>query len=35
MHGKGVRHLTTSVKRNGYLPSSVPLRLLCMVVGLN
>ena len=28
MHGEGVRHPTTSVKRNGYLPSSVPFCLL-------
>jgi hypothetical protein len=28
MCGEGVRHLTTSVKRNGYLSSSVPLSLL-------
>ncbi len=34
MHGEGVRHPTTSVK-NGYLPSSVPLCLLSMDVGLN
>ena len=32
MHGEGVRHPTTSVKRKGYLPSSVPLSLLNMVV---
>ena len=34
MHGEGIRHPTTSVK-NGYLPSSVPLCLLNMNVGLN
>jgi hypothetical protein len=34
MHGEGVRHPMTSVK-NGYLPSSVPLCLLSMDVGLN
>ena len=28
MRGEGVRHPTTSVKRNGYLPSSVPLHFL-------
>ena len=28
MRGECVRHPTTSVKRNGYLPSSVPLNLL-------
>jgi hypothetical protein len=28
MRGEGVKHLTTSIIRNGYLPSSVPLRLL-------
>ena len=32
---EGVRHPMTSVKRNGYLPSNVPLRLLSMIVGLN
>jgi hypothetical protein len=35
MRGEGVRHPTISVKRNGYLPSSVPLSLLSMDVGLN
>jgi hypothetical protein len=30
MRGDGVRHPTTSVKRNGYLHSSVPLSLLSM-----
>jgi hypothetical protein len=35
MRGEGVRHPTTSVKRNGYFPSGVPLRLLSMIVGLN
>jgi hypothetical protein len=30
MHGEGVRHPTTSVKRNGYLPFSVLLSLLSM-----
>jgi hypothetical protein len=35
MHGEGVRQLMTSIKRNGYLPSSVPLSLLSMNVGLN
>ena len=28
MRGEDVKHPTTSVKKNGYLPSSVPLRLL-------
>jgi hypothetical protein len=28
MRGEGVRHPTTSVKRNGYLPSSILLNLL-------
>jgi hypothetical protein len=35
MRGEVVRHPTTSVKRNGYLPSSVPSRLLGMDVGFN
>ena len=34
MHGEGVRHPTTFVK-NGYLPSSVPLCLFNIDVGLN
>ena len=34
MHGEGVRHPTKPIK-NGYLPSSVPLCLLSMDVGLN
>ena len=30
MRGEGVRHPTTSIKRNGYLTFSVPLSLLSM-----
>jgi hypothetical protein len=35
MRREGVRHPTTFIKRNGYLPFSVSLSLLSMVVGLN
>ena len=34
MHREGVRHPTTSIKSD-YLPSSVPLCLLSIDVGLN
>ena len=30
MRGEGVRHPTTSVQENGYLPSSVPFYLLSL-----